>query len=216
MPNFFKKLYSYINPIVIESYSSDVNADLHILLSKGRYMLCAENAVYSYEDKYINFKRAFEEIDIKKHPFEKVLILGFGLGSIPILMEQIYGRTFDITGVELDENIVYLAQQYGMPKIKSAVKLQIANARTYVDVVTEKYDLVISDIFINDEVPQIFETEEYCNRLQELLTEDGLVLYNRLYHTSKTTATTDLFINDVFSKKGQVLGSTQIIKPPFL
>lgn len=161
-------------------------------------MLCADNAIYSYEDKYTNFKTAFSHIDIAEHPFQKILILGFGLGSIPILLEKIYQRTFEITGVDVDESVVFLAQKYGMPKIKSAVTFHVADASAFVQLRTEKYDLVISDIFVNDLVPPVFEKADYLLDLQNLLNPEGLILYNRLYYNQKTKQATDAFFKDVF------------------
>jgi len=196
--NFLKKIYSYINPVVLETYESEHNAELSVLLNKGRYMLCADNAIYSYEDKYTNFREAFLQINHEEHPFRRVLVLGFGLGSIPILLEKIYKQTFEITGVDIDESVVLLAQKYGMPKIRSSVTFHVADASIFVDLHTEKYDLVVSDIFINDLVPSVFETEEYLESLRNLLTENGLILYNRLYYNDKTKKSTDVFFENAF------------------
>ena len=119
MASFLKKYLSYVTPQLIETRKSEYSEVLKLYLSNGRYMLCADNAIYSYEDKYINFVKAFNAIDFEGHSFKKVLILGFGLGSIPIILEKQFGDRFEITGVELDEQVASLFSKFAQPKISS-------------------------------------------------------------------------------------------------
>ena len=200
MKKTFQYLRSYLSPIVIDAKVSDSNTDLYLLLSKGRYMLCADNAVYSYEDKYVNFKKAFTVLQKKGCSFKKVLIMGYGLGSIPILLEKIYGTTFDITGIEIDDQIIDWATTFGSPKIQSISKIIKSDAAIYAQTAEGQYDLIISDVFVNDYVPKVFETKEYLENLQRLLTPEGMILYNRLYHDDKAVRETNIFFKSVFSK----------------
>ena len=55
---WWQKLLSYIKPINIVQTSSDYNDYLELNLVNGRYQLCTEEAIYSYADKYDNFKLA--------------------------------------------------------------------------------------------------------------------------------------------------------------
>lgn len=50
--------------------------------------MCTAHAVYSYEDRYDNFVRAFKKAKLHDRKIDNVLILGFGLGSIPIILEN--------------------------------------------------------------------------------------------------------------------------------
>ena len=90
----WKRLLSYFFEWHIESAPSEANPHLYVSLKNGRYQLCTANAVYSYEDLYTNFLRAFEQIDFDKVPGKDVLILGLGLGSIPIILEKRFGRPY--------------------------------------------------------------------------------------------------------------------------
>jgi len=74
---FWKKWYSYLDDVLIEQTESLYNEDLYVLLCKGRYQLCTNNAIYSYADKYENFKIAFDKLRIEEHDIEEVLILGW-------------------------------------------------------------------------------------------------------------------------------------------
>ena len=109
----WKRLLSYLFEIHIESTSSDYNPHLYVSLQKGRYQLSTANAIYSFEDLYDNFSDAFKEIDLDQLNVQNVLILGFGLGSIPIILEQKFNKKYFYTGVEIDEEVLYLANKYG-------------------------------------------------------------------------------------------------------
>ena len=75
--NIFKKLLSYITEIHIESVQSDYNESLQVFLKNGRYQLCTTNAIYSYADKYDNFKESFDRLNLEVPEVKNVLLLGF-------------------------------------------------------------------------------------------------------------------------------------------
>ena len=108
----WKRLVSYFFEIHIESTSSEFNPHLYVSLYKGRYQLSTANAIYSFEDLYDNFSEAFEEIDLDRLAIQNVLILGFGLGSIPILLEQHFNKEYHYTGIEIDEIVRICANQF--------------------------------------------------------------------------------------------------------
>ena len=112
-----KRILSYIKDIPIVSTSSEYNEILDLYLVKGRYQLCTENAIYSYGDKYDNFANAFKQIDLDK--VNDVLILGLGLASIPYILETIHQKAFNYTGVEIDDEVIYLASKYVIDDLKS-------------------------------------------------------------------------------------------------
>ena len=95
-PNVFKKWWSYISEVHIESTSSEYNESLHVLLKNGRYQLCTPNAVYSYADKYDNFKDCFKQLNLNHKSLQNILLLGFGLGSIPYMLEKKFHKDFSI------------------------------------------------------------------------------------------------------------------------
>ena len=179
-PPFWKKLLSYLFELHIESAPSDYNPHLYVSLNKGRYQLSTANAVYSYEDLYTNFLYAFQQIDLEKLPIQDVLVLGLGLGSIPQILEQQFSREYRYIAVELDENVAYLANRYGLDELKSPLTTICADAYSYMLYNEERYDLICMDIFLDDVVPAEFESPEFLAALRDSLTPNGLLLYNRL------------------------------------
>lgn len=197
-PSFFKKALSYISEMHIESASSDYNEVLHVLLKNGRYQLCTPNAIYSYADKYDNFKRSFEMMDLDKMDISNVLLLGFGLGSIPYMLEKIFHKKYSYTGVEIDEAIIYLASKYVLDDVESDIELVHADAYSFVYQTDTKYDLICVDIFVDDKIPDVFLDEEFLHAVQENLSDDGCIMFNHLAFTGNDKEVADLYFSTTF------------------
>ena len=97
----WKRWLSHLFVFHIESTSSEYNPHLYVSLRNGRYQLCTANAIYSFEDLYDNFADSFVQLELDKLPGKRVLILGFGLGSIPLILEKLGYTDFEFTGVEI-------------------------------------------------------------------------------------------------------------------
>ena len=178
----WKRWWSYLTELHIESAPSPHNPHLYVSLRRGRYQLSTANAIYSYEDLYDNFSRAFEQLDLGRLPGEEVLLLGFGLGSIPMILEK-QGLDFHYTGVEIDESVIYLASKYTLPQIDARVELICADAFAYVWQTQQQFDLIAMDVFLDDAIPDRFQEAEFLQRLGEMLRPGGLLMYNRLAYT---------------------------------
>jgi len=179
-PPKWKQWLSYFVEFHLESAPSDYNPHLYVALRQGRYQLCSENAVYSYGDLYSNFFDAFQTLDIQQLPIRNVLILGLGLGSIPLMLERNFKRNYEYTAVEIDDSVIYLAQKYVLHELESPITCIQADAFHYVQQATETYDLVCMDIFLDDLIPTKFASPTFLKNLQQLIKPNGLLLYNRL------------------------------------
>lgn len=200
MPSLWKKYLSYLFEFHIESAPSEYNPHLYVSLSRGRYQLCTANAIYSFEDLYDNFGLTFEKIDLNKIPGKRVLILGFGLGSIPILLEKKFKKKYTYTAVEIDESVIYLANKYGVSALHSPIEMICADALTFVQVSQEKFDLICMDVFLDDIIPQEFQQNDFLEVLKNMLTPKGILLYNRLSLTEADLAACHTYYDEVFSK----------------
>jgi predicted membrane-bound spermidine synthase len=195
-PKWWQKLWSYVTEVHLESSSSMHNELLEVNLVKGRYQLCTAEAIYSYADKYDNFKLSFDQMKPEYMDFESVLLLGFGLGSVPYMLEKNFKKDCSYTGVEIDDEVIYLASKYVLPDLKSEINLVQADALTFTMLDSSKYDLVIMDVFQSDVIPEVFEEAEFLDQIKELLTADGIFMYNRLGYTEDDVKyTLDFFEN---------------------
>ncbi len=196
----WKCLLSYFVEFHIESAPSQHNPHLYVSLSRRRYQLCTQNTIYSFAELYDNFSEAFKKIDLEAIAAQEVLILGFGLGSVPLMLEKNFGKQYHYTAVELDESVVYLASKYTLPDLHSPVELVIANAGPYVEQCRRQFDLIAMDIFLDDVIPEQFEQISFLQQLQRLLTPTGLLMYNRLALSKLDVKKSRKFYDDKFKK----------------
>ena len=197
----FKRLLSYVYDVGIESRTSDVNPTIDLYLVKGRYQLCTANCVYSFDDLYDNFFKAFKAVDLKKHNPQSILVLGLGLGSIPFMLENNFGHRAFYTMVELDEEIIDLANKYVLDELDSGIEVILADACTFMQTNERKFDLICSDVFVDDQIPNSLQTEGYLEDLKRALSPNGLLMYNRLYRTLKDREATEKFYLDRFQRE---------------
>ncbi|GLR19137.1 spermidine synthase [Portibacter lacus] len=196
---WWKRGLSYFTDVHIESVDSEVNEGLHVCLSKGRYQLCVENAIYSFADKYDNFWDTFQKMDLTQFENKDVLILGFGLGSIPYMFEKM-GVNARFTGIEYDEEVTYLYQKYMGDLIHSNIELVSADAYLFMELNSRKYDMIAMDVFVEDLIPEEFLTEAFMVELKRSLTDDGVLIWNHLYHYEKDRKKADFFFEKKFKK----------------
>ncbi len=180
---FYKRWLSYLTEVPILSTGSDYNEVLDLFLVKGRYQLCTEKAIYSYGDKYDNFANAFRQVSLDN--VNDVLVLGLGLASIPYILEKIHHKNFVYTGVEIDDEVVYLASKYVLDELKSEVHVYTTDAYTFLSMDESRYDLICMDVFVDDTIPDELQTEEFTEMLRDTLAPGGTLIYNRLAFTSE-------------------------------
>lgn len=198
--NKWKKWLSYLWEIPVERTYSTYNESLSVYLKNGRYQLCTANAIYSYDDLYDNFTRAFRRLDLEKRNIQEVLILGLGLGSIPYTLERVFSQKYHYTAVEIDEVIIDLAHRYTLQHIESSVEVISTDAQWYVAQTTQTFDLICMDVFQDDEVPEDFEEIAFLENLKECLNPDGWLLYNRLSYNKEDEQKTRFFFEQTFRK----------------
>lgn len=192
---------SYLLELHLESASSEYNPYLYVSLRQGRYQLSTANAVYSFGDLYTNFARTFAQWNWEEYGPKDVLILGLGLGSIPVILEQTYNQTCHITAVEIDEVVMELAERYVLQALKNPQEMIVANAAIAVQQLPKaSYDLLCIDIFEDDTVPEVFESEMFLEQAKALLRPKGVLLFNRLAANREDRRLSNHFFETTFLK----------------
>lgn len=195
---FIAKILSYLTDVQVDAASTALNPALNLSLRKGRYYLTTTNAVYSFGDLYDNFSKTFQKIDLDKHKFNNILVLGFAMGSVPYMLEKVFGQKFKCTGVELDPKIVEWAKRYTIPALSNRVELVHADAMDFLRENQEKFDLIVVDLFLDDLVPEQFETSYFLEKIAHSLSQYGLLLFNRLSDTPAAMSLTQGFFVEKF------------------
>jgi len=194
----WKKWLSHIWELHIESAYSQYSEDLYVVLKRGRFQLCTSNAIYSFEDLYVNFSRSFDRLNIDKSAEMNVLVLGIGMGSIPMVMESHGFKKCHFTAIEIDDVVIDLLTRYGLDKIASPIEVYEADAISYVAISQESYDLIAIDLFINDIIPDNAQSTEFLNHIKAQLSDQGLLMMNHLSLTKVDREKGERFFNDVF------------------
>jgi spermidine synthase len=200
-PSFFQYLRSYFSVLVLARGDSQYSGRIELWYQKGRYMLVTAQAVYSYEDLYFNFRRAFEQLNAQKWQLKQALVLGMGLGSVPQLLERNFGiKNCHYTLVEIDPLIIDWATRTTLPKLKSSRQIIEADAVAFINECSTPFDLIVIDIFIDDQVPTSIESRDFLEKIKLLLSPTGRVLCNRLADTEMQKAKSLYYFDNVFSQ----------------
>jgi len=192
------KLISYLIEIPIETRNSDHSPKLRVTLKNGRYALGTNKVYYSQEDRYSSFKRAFAYIQPTQADTNRVLVLGYGLGSIPHILKRRHNIDAHYTAVEIDPVVVGMAQRYGNLPTGSIVHWINADALSYITYSKEQYDLICVDVFIDDTVPSAFLQKEFLTEAAKLLKPGGKFLFSHLTTTADQRAKVEQYLNTVF------------------
>lgn len=182
----------------MEHALSYANPDLYVFLSKGRYQLVTSNAIYSWADLYANFVKAFQRLRWELLPGDDLLSLGLGLGSIPYMLETKFNKSFHYTAVEVDEQVIYLAQKYVLDELKIPIQVIHADAVAFIRQTSQKWDMICVDLFIDDEIPGGALSVDFIRDMKARLSEDGLILFNSLARTQDDMKESRRFLDEIF------------------
>lgn len=165
----------------LEETSSEHNEYLLVSLVHGRLQLTAEDAIYSFGDYYLNFRKTFDRFRFSALPKRaEVLILGLGLGSIPELLKDRLALDYRFLAVEIDPVIVDLAAEYSLPRLEAEVEVVTADAAAFLQLDDRQFDLICMDVFQDALVPPALESRSFLHLLADSLRPGGALIYNRL------------------------------------
>ncbi|MFA6261573.1 MAG: fused MFS/spermidine synthase [Bacteroidia bacterium] len=174
-----KRLLSYIIPIRLKKYQSHINGLLEVNLTNGKLTLDSTVSNYSYGSLQKVLRRGLKEMgDLSQ--FKNILLLGLGGGSVIKTLRNELACQAEITAVDIDSAMLKIAEVDFQIGQYAEIKLKEADAAIFITETTEKYDLIIVDIFIGDTVPDVFTKPSFIHQLITHLTAHGHVLFNTM------------------------------------
>ena len=176
--SFFRKLLSYIAPDMIEVKGGEVSSVLAVKLSNGKLSLDGKNVNYSFGGLHQLFQNIFQQLDFKNRRPEKILILGFGVGSVAHILRTEYGIHSHITGVELDKVVLELGNQYFNTSAIENLLLLNLEASDYAFTSKETFDLIVLDVFVESTVPPSVRSPWFLEKLSSMLNPKAMLIYN--------------------------------------
>ncbi|MFC6095856.1 spermidine synthase [Flavobacterium qiangtangense] len=197
----FKKLFSYILPVNIHKQNSSISKNIEITWANGELVLDSKNTNYSYGSLQRILRKGLKSIGFERIlKMNHILVLGVAGGSvIKTLSEEIKFKG-KITGVEIDSEIIKIANSYFHLDQIPNFEVVIDDAFEFVLKTKEKYDLIIIDIFQDTTMPNFLFEEFFQNRTCFLLKEKGIILFNTMCLSEKENLRNKKYLEQVNSE----------------
>lgn len=176
-----KKILSYFIPIKIHNVKSAVSKSIEVTWANGELVMDSENTNYSYGSLQRILRLGLKTIGFDKVvAMEHILVLGVAGGSvIKTLVDEIKFKG-KITGVEIDPNIIKIANQYFNLDQVEQLEVIIDDAFEFVLKTKDKYDLIIIDVFQDTTMPNFLFETFFTDQVCFLLRSKGVVLFNTM------------------------------------
>ncbi len=177
----FRKFLSYFFPINILNQKSIINKSLEVTWNNGELVLDTKNTNYSYGSLQRILKTGLQNIgfDIIKD-FDTILILGVAGGSVIKTLVNDVKFKGKITGVEIDPDIIQIANTYFDLNAIKNLEIIIDSAEVFVRNETHKFDLIIIDIFQDNFMPFFLFDEEFAHSTAKLVSKNGYIIFNTM------------------------------------
>jgi spermidine synthase len=202
----FKKLLSYFYPITIYNKPSNISQTLEVTLYNGKTLLNTKNTNYSFGSLQTVLKKGLITIGKSEiNKMENILVLGVAGGSVVQTLVTDFEFTKNIVGVELDAEIIEIANSYfNLDKIRN-FKCVITDAEEFVKTDKNTYNLIIIDIFKDTEMPEFLFEMNFIVSIKQLLNINGYIVFNTMildgFKNDKINKYLELFDSENFNKK---------------
>ena len=202
----FKKLLSYFYPITIYNKPSNISQTLEVTLYNGKTLLNTKNTNYSFGSLQTVLKKGLITIGKSEiNKMENILVLGVAGGSVVQTLVTDFEFTKNIVGVELDAEIIEIANSYfNLDKIRN-FKCVITDAEEFVKTDKNTYNLIIIDIFKDTEMPEFLFEMNFIVSIKQLLNINGYIVFNTMildgFKNDKINKYLELFNSENFNKK---------------
>jgi spermidine synthase len=196
-----KKLLSYLIPINIYQKKSAVSKTLEITWANGELVLDSKNTNYSYGSLQRILRKGLKSIGFETIvAMEDILVLGVAGGSvIKTLTDEIQYKG-KITGVEIDPEIIKIANEYFKLNEIPNLDIVIEDAYAFVLKTNAKYDLIIVDIFQDTIMPCFLFEKMFLERIGFLLKSKGFILFNTMILKESDKIRNQQYLNNFDTK----------------
>lgn len=175
-------LLSFLFPVRLKNYSSRFSGNIEINLVNGVKVIDTKTSNYSYGSLQKVLKSGLKAIKFGNH-YRNILVLGMGGGSIVPTIRHDFRSDAHITLVDIDQEIIAIAQnEFDLLKYGN-LKLVHADAYSFMENKHASFDLIIMDVFIIDRIPEAFQSEAFLNLILKNLSPAGFLIYNTMNAT---------------------------------
>jgi len=178
-------LKAYFNPQVVKTIDSKFNTKIQVVNFSGQLRLDMGNLTQSGQVIENIWSRSFKKMLLPGFKPKKILILGFGAGSVAKVIAKKWPQA-KITGVEIDPVVIKIAKEYFDADKIPNLKIINQDAEGFINKTKTIYDLILVDCYQGYKIPLILEDTKFLEILKDL---GKTVLVNRLFwdnHKQKT------------------------------
>jgi spermidine synthase len=193
----FQKILSYFIPKIIHKTTSEVNDTLEVCFVNGKLVLDSKNTNYSYGNLQKVLRKGLLKIGKEQiNQFQNTLILGVGAGCVIETLIDEFNYNQKIIGIELDEKVIKIANDYfNLKRFKNFDLIQY-NAFDYVLETKQKFDFIVIDIFQDTKMPNFLFEIFFIKKIHEILNKKGIVLFNTMVINTNDEKRNIKFIQD--------------------
>jgi spermidine synthase len=207
----FKKILSFLIPINIYKRKSSVSNSLEVTWANGELVLDSKNTNYSYGSLQRILRKGLKAIGFETiNKMESILVLGVAGGSvIKTLVNEIQFKG-KITGVEIDPEIIEIANTYFKLNKIPNLSIVIDDAFEFVLKTNETFDLIIIDIFQDTNMPNFLFEKFFIDRIGSLLKPGGYILFNTMLTKESDTDRNQKYINEFDTSKFKTIAIPRV------
>ncbi len=173
----FQYFLSFLFPVSLQKIQTNLQT-LELSLENGELRINSENVNYSFGGNH----QAWEDLlkSLSFPPDAKVLILGFGTGSIAHILHKLFGIT-NILGIEKDEVLVRWTQEFFRDKFPPSTKILRQDAFRFLRETSENFDYIFVDLFIDSLLPEALLQTKNIEEMLSRLRNNGIIVINSLF-----------------------------------
>lgn len=180
------KLGSFLFPQIIKKGNTPKGQYYEVSLENGRKVLNTQNANYSFGSLHDVMQKGIKHLLKTNFNFEKTLMLGLGAGSAVQILNKNIQHPFTIDCIEYDQGIIDIAKQDFEIADHKNLNIICGDAQNISTLVAgQKYDLIIDDVFIDDNIPSFCFQPDYIQKCAQCLNEKGIYLRNMMFESAE-------------------------------
>ena len=178
-------LKAYFNPQVVKTFNSKFNTKVQLVNFSGQLRLDMGDLTQSGQVIEKIWSKAFKKLLPNNFKPQKILILGFGAGSVSKVISKKWPQA-KMTGIEIDPVVIKIAKEYFAVDNIPNLKIINQDVVAFIKANNDKYNLILIDCYQGYKIPLILEDVNFLKKLTKI---GKVVLINRLFwdkHKIKT------------------------------
>lgn len=142
---------------------------------------------------------------------EKILLVGMGTGKLVKDFEHLFENLKQIDVVDIEENIVDIAENYFGFKGFDKFNFYLQDGRIFLRQSKTKYDLIVVDVANNEGIDSRFLEDEYLSEVKRCLKKDGIFVSN-LCSSAEFKSSKNKFLPFILDKYRKVFKNVQVYR----